>query len=120
MLKHALRTRTVEDTLSLLSLCDNNATALGHPFPAQDGPIHKRIVGDLFPATHGGKLTSAEWIEKILYRECGVISSFPKTKSREGATVALDQQAASGHAKYWEANLKSSGFKTKALLLFLK
>lgn len=108
MLKHALRAPTVDYTLSLLSVRNHEETAKEHPSSEKGGPAHKKIVGDLFPATHNGTLTSAEWIEKILYRECGVISSIPKTKSREGATVALDQRAASGHAKYWEVNLKSS------------
>ena len=108
MLKHALCASTVGDALSLLSVRDDEVTAEEDPSPAQGGAINKKMVGDLFPATHNGKITLAEWIEKTLYRECGVISSFPKTKSREGATVALDQRAASGHARYWEVNLVSS------------
>lgn len=108
MLKHALCASAVDDALSLLSVRDDEVTVEEEISPVQGEPIQRKTIGNLFPATHNGKITRAEWIEKTLYRECGVISSFPKTKSREGATVALDQRAASGHARYWEVNLASS------------
>ena len=98
MLKHETRVRTVGDTLAILSLDTVQATG-------EDGT---KLVGNMFPSTHTGRITLAEWIEKVLHVEGGVISALPKTESHVPTTVSLDKRAACGNASYWEVNLASN------------